>query len=179
MERVKDKGYEVLYLTHDVDEFAVKVMMKYKDHPFRSISDNELNLETDEEKEEAKKTAEENKDMFKFMTDALDGKVKEVRLSSRLKSHPVCLSAEGNITIEMEKVLNAMPQNNGEKVKAEKALEINPEHPIFAKLKELFESDKDKLGEYTKLLYDQALLIEGMSIDDPVEFANLVCALMC
>lgn len=180
LEKVKEKGYEVLYCTQDIDEFALKVLMKYKDKQFKSISDADLDLDTEEEKEQAKKLDEENKDLFEFMQKAIADKVKTVRLSKKLKSHPVCLSSDGGpITIEMEKVLNAMPQNNGEKVKAEKALEINPEHPIFAKLKELFESDKDKLGEYTKLLYDQALLIEGMSIDDPVEFANLVCALMC
>lgn len=180
LEKVKEKGYEVLYCTQDIDEFALKVLMKYKDKEFKSISDADLDLDTEEEKEQAKKLDEENKDMFEFMQKAIADKVKTVRLSSKLKSHPVCLSSDGGpITIEMEKVLNAMPQNSGEKVKAEKALEINPEHPIFAKLKELFESDKDKLGDYTKLLYDQALLIEGMSIDDPVEFANLVCALMC
>ena len=178
LELVKDKGFEVLYLTQDVDEFAVKVMMKYKDHPFKSISDGDLDLETEEEKEQAKKTAEENKDMFKYMTDALGGKVKEVRLSSKLKSHPVCLSAEGAITIEMEKVLSAMPQNEHEDVKASKVLELNASHPIFGKLKALYDTDKDKLTEYTKLLYSQALLIEGLSVEDPVEFANLICNLM-
>ena len=180
LEKVKEKGYEVLYCTQDIDEFALKVLMRYKDKQFKSISDADLDLDTEEEKEQAKKLDEENKDMFAFMQQAISDKVKTVRLSKKLKTHPVCLSSEGGpISIEMEKVLNAMPQNNGEKVKAEKALEINPEHPIFAKLKELFESDKDKLTQYTKLLYDQALLIEGMSIDDPVEFANLVCGLMC
>ncbi len=180
LEKVKEKGYEVLYCTQDIDEFALKVLIKYKDKQFKSISDADLDLDTEEEKEQAKKLDEENKDMFTFMQQAIADKVKTVRLSKKLKSHPVCLSSDGGpITIEMEKVLNAMPQNNGEKVKAEKALEINPEHPIFAKLKELFESDKDKLTDYTKLLYDQALLIEGMSIDDPVQFANLVCGLMC
>ena len=180
LEKVKEKGYEVLYCTQDIDEFALKVLMRYKDKQFKSISDADLDLDTEEEKEQAKKLDEENKDMFAFMQQTISDKVKTVRLSKKLKTHPVCLSSEGGpISIEMEKVLNAMPQNNGEKVKAEKALEINPEHPIFAKLKELFESDKDKLGDYTKLLYDQALLIEGMSIEDPVEFANLVCGLMC
>ena len=178
LELVKDKGFEVLYLTQDVDEFAVKVMMKYKDHPFKSISDGDLDLESEEEKEQAKKTAEENKDMFKYMTEALGGKVKDVRLSSKLKSHPVCLSAEGAITIEMEKVLSAMPQNEHEDVKATKVLELNAAHPIFTKLKTLFDTDKDKLTEYTKLLYSQALLIEGLSVEDPVEFANLICDLM-
>ena len=178
LERVKDKGFEVLYLTQDVDEFAVKVMMKYKDHPFKSISDGDLDLESEEEKEQAKKTAEENKDMFTFMAEALDGKVKSVILSSKLKSHPVCLSAEGPITIEMEKVLSAMPQNEKEDVRATKVLELNASHPIFEKLKDLYADDKDKLRDYTKLLYDQALLIEGLSVENPVEFANLICGLM-
>lgn len=178
LEKIKDKGYEVLYFTQDVDEFAIKVMINYDGKPFKSISDADLDLDTEEEKEEAKKLDEENKDMFAFMQEAIADKVKTVRLSKKLKTHPVCLSSDGSITIEMEKVLNAMPQNDGNKVKAEKALEINPNHPIFEKLKDLYANDKDKLKDYEKLLYDQALLIEGMSIDNPVEFANLVCELM-
>lgn len=178
LEKIKDKGYEVLYFTQDVDEFAIKVMINYDGKPFKSISDADLDLDTEEEKEEAKKLDEENKDMFAFMQEAIADKVKTVRLSKKLKTHPVCLSSDGSITIEMEKVLNAMPQNDGNKVKAEKALEINPNHSIFEKLKDLYANDKDKLKDYAKLLYDQALLIEGMSIDNPVEFANLVCELM-
>lgn len=178
LEKIKDEGYEVLYFTQDVDEFAIKVMINYDGKPFKSISDADLDLDTEEEKEEAKKLDEENKDMFSFMQEAIADKVKTVRLSKKLKTHPVCLSSDGSITIEMEKVLNAMPQNDGNKVKAEKALEINPNHPIFEKLKDLYANDKDKLKDYAKLLYDQALLIEGMSIDNPVEFANLVCELM-
>lgn len=178
LEKIKDKGYEVLYFTQDVDEFAINVMINYDGKPFKSISDADLDLDTEEEKEEAKKLDEENKDMFTFMQEAIADKVKTVRLSKKLKTHPVCLSSDGSITIEMEKVLNAMPQNDGNKVKAEKALEINPNHPIFEKLKDLYANDKDKLKDYAKLLYDQALLIEGMSIDNPVEFANLVCDLM-
>ena len=178
LEKIKDKGYEVLYFTQDVDEFAIKVMINYDGKPFKSISDADLDLDTEEEKEEAKKLDEEIKYMFAFMQYAIADKVKTVRLSKKLKTHPVCLSSDGSITIEMEKVLNAMPQNDGNKVKAEKALEINPNHPIFEKLKDLYANDKDKLKDYAKLLYDQALLIEGMSIDNPVEFANLVCELM-
>lgn len=178
LEKIKDKGYEVLYFTQDVDEFAIKVMINYDGKPFKSISDADLDLDTEEEKEEAKKLDEENKGMFTFMQEAIADKVKTVRLSKKLKTYPVCLSSDGSITIEMEKVLNAMSQNDGNKVKAEKALEINPNHPIFEKLKDLYANDKDKLKDYAKLLYDQALLIEGMSIDNPVEFANLVCELM-
>ena len=138
LEKIKDKGYEVLYFTQDVDEFAIKVMINYDGKPFKSISDADLDLDTEEEKEEAKKLDEENKDMFTFMQEAIADKVKTVRLSKKLKTHPVCLSSDGSITIEMEKVLNAMPQNDGNKVKAEKALEINPNHPIFEKLKDLY-----------------------------------------
>lgn len=177
-EKVKDKGYEVLYFTQDVDEFAIKVMMQYKDKKFKSIADGDLDLESEEEKEESKKTAEESKEMFDFMKDALGGKVKEVRLSTKLKSYPVCLSSEGQVSIEMEKVLNSMPQNENNKVTAEKCLELNASHPVFGKLKELYASDKDKLTEYTKLLYSQARLIEGLDVEDPVEFAKLICNLM-
>lgn len=177
-EKVKDKGYEVLYFTQDVDEFAIKVMMQYKDKKFKSIADGDLDLESDEEKEESKKTAEESKEMLDFMKEALGGKVKEVRLSAKLKSYPVCLSSEGQVSIEMEKVLNSMPQNENNKVTAEKCLELNASHPVFGKLKELYASDKDKLTEYTKLLYSQARLIEGLDVEDPVEFAKLICNLM-
>lgn len=177
-EKVKDKGYEVLYFTQDVDEFAIKVMMQYKDKKFKSIADGDLDLESEEEKEESKKTAEESKEMFDFMKEALGGKVKEVRLSAKLKSYPVCLSSEGQVSIEMEKVLNSMPQNENNKVTAEKCLELNASHPVFGKLKELYASDKDKLTEYTKLLYSQARLIEGLDVEDPVEFAKLICNLM-
>ncbi len=179
IEKIKDKGYEVLYMTQDVDEFCVKVMINYDGKNFKSISDADIDLDTEEEKEEAKKLDEENKDMFTFMQKAIADKVKTVRLSKKLKSHPVCLSSDGGmISIEMEKVLNAMPQNDSNRVKAEKALEINPNHEIFQKLKTLYTEDKDTLTEYTKLLYDQALLIEGLNIEDPVEFANMICKLM-
>ena len=177
-EKVRDKGYEVLYFTQDVDEFAIKAMMTYKEKQFKSITDSDLDIESEEEKEETKKTAEESKDMLTFMKDALDGKVKEVRLSTRLKSHPVCLSSEGQVSIEMEKVLNSMPQNEKNRVTARKSLELNASHPVFAKLKELYDTDKDKLAEYAKLLYSQALLIEGLSVENPVEFADLICKLM-
>ena len=177
-EKVTEKGYEVLYFTQDIDEFAMKAMMTYKEKPFKNITDADLGLETEEEKEENKKTAEESKAMFDFMRDALGGKVKEVRLSTRLKSHPVCLASEGQVSIEMEKVLNSMPQNDNNRVTAQKSLELNPSHPVFAKLKELFENDHEKLIEYTQLLYSQALLIEGLTIENPVEFADLICKLM-
>ncbi|MCR5540438.1 MAG: molecular chaperone HtpG [Ruminococcus sp.] len=179
IEKIKDMGYEVLYMTQDVDDFCLKVMLNYDGKTFKSISDADVDLDTEEEKEEVKKLDEENKDMFAFMQETIADKVNKVRLSKKLKSHPVCLSSDGGmISIEMEKVLNSMPQNDANRVKADKALEINPNHEIFGKLQKLYAEDKDTLKDYTKLLYDQALLIEGLSIDDPVEFANLVCKLM-
>jgi molecular chaperone HtpG len=178
IEKIRDKGYEVLYFTQDIDEFCIKVLMTYEEKPFRSVNDGAIDLDTEEEKEEAKKTAEENKDMFEFMKEALDGKVFEVRLSNKLKSHPVCLSSVGQVSIEMEKVLNAMPQNEDNKVSANKSLELNASHPIFAKLRDLYDNDRDKLADYTKLLYSQALLIEGLTVENPVEFADLICGLM-
>lgn len=175
-ELVKDKGYEILYLTDDVDEFALQMMHDYSEKEFKSVSASDLDLDTEEEKKEFEKQAEENKDLLTFMKDALDGKVKAVVLSKRLKSHPVCLSNEGMLSIEMEKVLNAMP--NDQKVKAERVLEINASHPIFEKLSKLYAEDQEKLKTYAQLLYTQAELIEGMPVEDPVAFSNAVCELM-
>ena len=175
-ELVKDKGYEILYLTDDVDEFALQMMHDYNEKEFKSVSASDLDLDTEEEKKEFEKQAEENKDLLTFMKDALDGKVKAVVLSKRLKSHPVCLSNEGMLSIEMEKVLNAMP--NDQKVKAERVLEINASHPIFEKLAKLYAEDQEKLKTYAQLLYTQAELIEGMPVEDPVAFSNAVCELM-
>ena len=148
-ELVKDKGYEILYLTDDVDEFALQMMHDYSEKEFKSVSASDLDLDTEEEKKEFEKQTEENKDLLTFMKDALDGKVKAVVLSKRLKSHPVCLSNEGMLSIEMEKVLNAMP--NDQKVKAERVLEVNASHPIFEKLSKLYAEDQEKLK--TCLLY--------------------------
>ena len=175
-EALKDKGYEILYLTEGVDEFALRMLVKYDDKEFKSVSADDLNLETEEEKQEAARQVEENKDLLAFMRDALDGKVKEVILSQKLKTHPVCLSTNGAISLEMEKVLNAMPTE--EKVQAQRVLEINANHPVFAKLKKLYADDQETLKTYTSLLYTQALLIEGVQIDDPVAFSNQICDLM-
>ena len=175
-ELLRDKGYEILYLTDNVDEFAVKVLMRHGDKEFRNVSEGDLGIDTEAEKEETKKLAEENKDMLSFITAALDGKVKETKISDKLKSHPVCISSSGQISLEMEKILNQNPQN--EKVKSEKVLEINPNHKIFAAMRKLYGEDKEKFKDYASILYDQALLIEGMQIEDPVEFSNKICALM-
>jgi molecular chaperone HtpG len=176
-ELVRDNGFEILYLTDNVDEFAIHTLAKYKDKEFKSVSADDLGLDSKEQQEEIKAKEEESSDMLKTLTDALNGKVSKVVLSKRLKSHPVCLTSEGQISIEMEKVLNTMPTD--QKVSATKVLEINPDHAIFSKLKSISDSgDKETLGKYASLLYNQALLIEGMSIENPVEFSNLICELM-
>ncbi len=174
-ELVADKGYEILYLTDDIDEFAIKMIANYKEKEFKSVSSGDLGLNQEEEKEE-KEATEENKALFDYMKDILSDKVKSVKVSTRLKSHPVCLTAEGEVSIEMEKVLSMMPDNQN--IKADKVLEINKNHEIFQALREAFESDKDKVALYTNLLYNQALLIEGLSIEDPVAFTNNICQLM-
>ncbi|AYV74663.1 MULTISPECIES: molecular chaperone HtpG [Niallia] len=174
-ELVADKGYEILYLTDDIDEFAIKMIATYKEKEFKSVSSGDLGLDQEEEKEE-KEVTEENKALFDYMKEILSGKVKNVKVSTRLKSHPVCLTAEGEVSIEMEKVLSMMPDNQN--IKADKVLEINKNHEIFQSLKEAYEKDKDKVALYTNLLYNQALLIEGLSIEDPVEFTNNICKLM-
>lgn len=176
-ELVKDNGFEILYLTDNIDEFAVKTLAKYKDKEFKSVSADDLGLENAEKQEEIKAKEEENSGMLDELAKALEGKVTKVILSHRLKSHPVCLTSEGEISLEMEKVLNSMPTD--QKIHAQRVLEINPEHQIFDKLKSISEAgDSEKLGKYAQLLYTQALLIEGMSIENPVEFSNLICELM-
>ncbi|WP_069989021.1 molecular chaperone HtpG [Massilioclostridium coli] len=174
-EMVKDKGFEILYLTDDVDEFAMKTLGEYEGKQFKSVSSGELDLETDEEKEQVKQQQEEHKDLFAAMKESLGDKVSEVRLSQRLKTHPVCLTTSGEISLEMEKVLNSVPNN--QKVSAQRVLEINANHPIFQKLCAL-QDNKEKLASYAKLLYTQASLMEGLPVDDPVEFSNLICDLM-
>ena len=175
-ELLRDHGYEILYCTDDVDEFALRMMREFDGKEFRSASDKELGIDDAAETESVKEKSEENKELLRLMKDALNGKVKDVRLSTRLKSHPVCLSSDGGVSIEMEKVLNTMPGD--QKVQAERVLEINPDHPIFETLKKLFAEDPEKLKTYSDLLYTQALLIEGLPIEDPVAFSNSICDLM-
>lgn len=172
-ELVKDKGYEILYFTEEIDEFAIRILMNYKEKEFKSVSSGDLGIEAEENNDTS---SEENKSLFQAMQESLSGKVKSVKVSKRLKNHPVCLSAEGELSIEMEKVLNSMPNNQG--VHADKVLEINPNHDVFNSLKESFENNKEKFDLYTKLLYNQALLVEGLPVEDPVEFANNICKLM-
>ncbi len=178
-EMVRDKGYEILYFTDHVDEFTMQMMHDFNGKEFKSVSADDLGLETDAEKEEIKKAEEDNKGLFDLMTEKLGGKVKAVKLSQRLKTHPVCITSEGMLSVEMEKVLSAMPDEQAHNAKAEKILEINASHPIFEKLKKLYaEDNKDKVAEYADILYSQALLIEGMPIENPVDFTNKLCEIM-
>ncbi len=176
-EMLKDKGYEILYLTDNVDEFIIRMLVDYDGKEFKSIQSSDADFETDEEKAAKKEKTEQNKDLLGEMKKALEGKVADVRLSSKLRTHPVCLTSDSEVSLEMEKVLGAMPGENM-KPKADRVLEINGEHPIFGKLQFLFDNDKEKLAAYADILYDQALLIEGLDIEDPVEYCNKVCDLM-
>jgi molecular chaperone HtpG len=171
-ELLLDKGYEILYFTDDVDEFAVRMLMAYKEKEFKSVSSGDLGIE----EEDNESSSLDNKELFENMKNILSDKVKDVRASKRLKNHPVCLSNDGELTIEMEKILNSMPNNPN--IKADKVLEININHDVFKSLKEAYENDKDKLNLYTEILYNQALLIEGLPINDPVEFTNNICKIM-
>jgi len=175
-ELVADKGYEILYFTDDVDEFAIRILLTYKDKEFKSVSSGDLGIETEEPQDSSSSDEQDNKELFKQMKDILAGKVNDVRASKRLKNHPVCLSNEGELSIEMEKILNAMP--NSQNMKADKVLEINVNHEVFKSLQEAYAKDKEKLNLYTGLLYNQALLIEGLPIEDPVEFTNNICKIM-
>ena len=175
-ELVSDKGYEILYFTDDIDEFAIKMIMNYKEKEFKNVSSGDLGIEADENDKNAEAEQNEHKDLFDHMNELLAGKVKQVKASKRLKTHPVCLSTEGEVTIEMEKILNAMPNN--QEVKADKVLEINVNHDIFSSLQQAFEHDKEKLNLYTNLLYNQAVLIEGLPVQDPVQFTNDICKIM-
>lgn len=170
-EKVLENGYDILCFTDDVDEFAIKFLTKYDEKEFRSVSSSDLGLKEEE-------TAyEDAKEITDFMKEALDGKVADVKISARLKSHPVCISAQGDVSVEMEKVLNANP-NKQMDVKAEKVLEINANHPIYGKIKSLFETDKDKLKKLTKVLYAQAQLIEGLTVENPTEITDVICGLL-
>ena len=167
-EKILDDGYDILCMTEDVDEFVIKIMHDYDGKEFKAISAYD---------ESAAEVAVENKDLTDFIKDALGDKVTEVKLSSRLKSHPVCLSVKGELSMEMEKVLNQAPDAQ-QGIKAEKVLEINAGHEIYSKLQTLFENDKDKLKKVSEVLYNQALLIEGMPVENPTKLASLVCDLI-
>lgn len=177
-ELVKEKGYGILYLTDDVDEFVVNILGTFMEKEFKNINDKDLGLETEQEKEEAEKKEEENKELLDFVKEALQGQVEFVRLSHKLKSHPVCLSAEGEVTLEMEKYFKTLPGEAENAIKARRVLELNPDHRAFEALKKAFAEDKEKAGKLSKILYTQSLLIADMPIENAVEFALLVSELM-
>lgn len=174
MEKIIEKGFEVLYFKDNVDEFMVSIINNYQDKPFKSINKGDLDLESEDEKKARVKTAEENKDMLEKIKDILNDKVSDVRLSNRLKSHPVCLVSDDNISIEMEKVLKQFNQGD---VKAKRILEINPDHELFKTLTKAFNDNYD-LDDYAHVLYDQALLIAGLSIDDPIKFSKRISKIL-
>lgn len=172
VEQVRDKDYDILYLTDYVDEFAITAIQEYEGKKFRNVSDEDLDLESDEEKEAAKKANEDNSDLLKDMCEKLE-EVTEVRFSNKLKSHPVCLTTKGDVSIEMQKVFDAMPNDMG--IKAQTILEINEKHPIAEKLKKIYKNDKDEFDKYTKILYSEARMIAGLPIDNPTEISRLIC----
>jgi molecular chaperone HtpG len=175
-ELVVDKGYDILALTDDVDEFSIKFIREYQGKTIKSVSDKDLDLTSNEEEEAAKEQAKTHSGLLSAMKGALGDKVKEVRLSKRLKSHPACLTSDGPLSLEMEKVLNSMPIE--QQIKVGRVLEINSNHPVFESLKKLEGTDAERFNTYASILYYQALLLEGLPIEDPVSFANAVCELM-
>ena len=175
---VKAKGYEILYLTENVDEFAVKMLGEYEGKKFMNVCDDKLDLADEDEKKALEKKNEEAKDLFDAMKESIGDKITAVRFTGTLKNHPVCLTSEGGISLEMEKVLNSMPGAADNKVKAQLVLEINADHPIAEKLQKVYETDRDQLAKYAKLLYGEACLISGTSVPDPVEHSALVCELI-
>ena len=176
VEAVKEKGYEILYLTDDVDEFSLKVLQNYDGKEFKNVTTEALDISTDEEKEAIKKENESAEELLLAMKDAI-GKVASVKFTNTLKKHPVCLSSEGDLSVEMEKVLKRMPGTE-DAPRANVVLEINSNHPVAEKLKSLYESDKDKVGKYAKILYAEACLISGVAIEDPLELTELISELM-
>ncbi len=172
VEQVKEKEYDILYLTDYVDEFAITAIQEYEGKKFANVENGDLDLETEEEKEETKKVNAENEDLLKDMQEEIK-EVKEVRFTNKLKTHPVCLTSEGDVSIEMQKVFDAMPNDMG--IKAQTVLEINEKHPIAKKLKSLYKKDKEEFKKYTKILYSEARIIAGLPIDNPTEISNLIC----
>ena len=178
VDMVLDKGYEVLYLTEYLDEFVIKMLNNYKEKTFINVTDKELDTASEEEKKEIEKVNLDFKDMFSKMQEVIKDNVKEVRFTNKLKNHPVCLTSSGELSFEMEKVINSMPDGS-EKVKAEAILEINDKHEVSNKIKKLYEENKmDELAKYTKILYNQARLLSELSIDNPSELTDLVCEII-
>ena len=176
IEQFKNKDYDVLYLTNYVDEFAVQMLHEYSEKHFKNVCDNSVDLEDEKDKEEETKINEDNKDILTSMKELLKDNISDVRFTKKLTNHPVCLTTEGDLSTQMQKVLNAMP--NSENIKANTVLEINANHPIAKKLQELSKTNKDELEKYTKILYAEARLIDGLSVDNPTEISNLICEII-
>ena len=172
VEQVKDHDFDILYLTDYVDEFAITAIQEYEGKKFANVENEDLGLESDEEKEELKKVNEDNVDLLKHMKELI-GDVSEVKFSNKLKKHPVCLTTKGDVSIEMQKVFDAMPNDMG--IKAQQVLEVNEKHPIADKLKDLYASNKEEFDKYTKILYAEAKMIAGLPIDNPTEISSLIC----
>ena len=178
VDMILDKGYEVLYLTEYLDEFVIKILNTYKEKTFVNVTDKSLDINTKEEKEQIEKINTEYKDMLTIMSDSIKDKVKEIKFTNTLKNYPVCLTSSGELSLEMEKIINSMPASE-EKVKAETILEINNNHEISKKLKELYKNkQEEELKKYTKVLYNQARLLSGLSIDNPKELTDLICEMI-
>ena len=179
-EMIKEKGYEILYMTDSVDDFVVQILGGVDGKDFKSVNDKDLGIETEDEKKEIEKQADDNKELLEFVKNSLGEKVSDVRISNKLKSHPVCMTTDGMVTLEMEKYFNSIPESEGMPggMKAEKVLELNPSHPAFTALKNVWETDKEKAAKYAEILYNQSLLIAGIDIDDPAGYADMVCSLM-
>ena len=177
VEQIKDKGYEILYLTENVDEFALQIISEYDGKKFVNVCGDNVDLDTDEEKNKLKEENEQAKDMLNLMKEALSSEVEEVRFTNKLKNHPVCLTSEGQVSIEMEKTINSQ-MGGKDSIKAKTILEINQSHKIAQKLKDLFNTDKEELKKYAKVLYSQARLIEGLQVEDPTEISNIICDLI-
>ncbi len=180
VQTLKKKDFEVIYLLDDVDEFVMQTLQQFREKTFKNASQGNLDLDTEEEKKELEQTTSDNKDLLDFMKDALKDEVAEVKISNRLSDDPVCLTAGEGVSFEMEKVFANMPEGNGPMggMKAKRILELNPNHPIFQTLKTLFTSDKEKVKEVAEVLYDQALLIEGFPIEDPIAYSRKICELL-
>ena len=176
VETLKESGKDVLYLTDYIDEFVLKMLDKYDDKNFINVCSNSLQLDSKEEQDKLSSENEKYKDMLSFIKEQLDNSVSDVRFTNKLGKHPVCLTSEGEVTTTMQKVINAMPTD--ETVKAKLILEINEKHDIAKKIKDLYDNDKETLKKYSKILYDEARLIEGLPIENPTELSNLVCDLL-
>ena len=176
VEKIKDKEFNILYLTEYVDEFSLMTLSEYDGKKFKKVSSENADLSTEEEKKHINEINDNNKDMLAEMKEILKDNVKEVKFTNKLKNHPVCLTTEGEISTSMEKVINSMP--TGEKIKASEVLEINSDHKISDKLKELYKDNKEEFEKYTKVIYFEARLIEGLPIENPTEMSNLMCDIM-